>query len=478
MLRRECRDVATKSSASTSTSDRSRYATVAEVTSGTIAFLALGSVPVTVVAALSQLPVPCVIAIVVNYFAIASTAARLRRALLSPSIAFSAIISITGLAGFYLYDFLAQGGFYDIVVAVDERSIRTQALTWFMLASAAVLFGAAVSRGSTVLSFPRGRARSNLRSSSDARLAIGFALVSALVNLAARNVEDLIQRSSYHIDTPVGGFVTYFQLPAAFLLGQTFARARWSVRMVSILLVVFFVAFSFALSSRLLSVTVLMFFTGVGLGASRQRAFPIAVGGVLALSLIPLPLYLRGLAEQGLGPNFSALNNYSFLSEATVGTILSNLLSSFNIVALTGTVPEIPWSSFFQSFFPLPGILGLASPGSALRINFAVPYAGVGEIANHGIPFLLTTFGILGLLTGWVERATGDYRRKFGVTSASFIPLGVAMLTSFFFVQYNLATAMRFEYVFLVVGLWLFVRSRRGREEVLSFSYRKGLDAA
>lgn len=428
-----------------------------------VATLLLAFAAVLALSVLVGLPFSGATLLSLNLTALAITFYRSGRTPFTPTIVLSSIITLFGVLGYFVYpliqDYGRTPGHDPSFLVVGDESVRMTAFLWFMIASVFIMVGSWTTSGVSRSDRTVNVLPAALHQIEKSNVPVWFALASIAFNLLIRDPTEIISRDSYQIQTEVGGVATYLQLPAAFMLGMIYLRRGIHTKTLVLALSLLMVALSFALSSRMLSLTVLMLFTGLAVSARRYRWIPISVGALAALALIPIPIYMRGLGEQGLIPNFEALPSVALFTEESYWSTAGNLLSAFNVVAITGSSAEIPWDALVLSILPLPGVLlGNQTAGADLRINFAIPYAGLGEVASQGIVFLVVFFVLLGLVVGWVERKTDLLRDLTGPTAETLVPLAVAALTAFLFVQYNLRTAMRFEYVLLLCGVYVSIR--------------------
>lgn len=407
-----------------------------------------------VVSLMLTLPGNLIFLMMLNAMAIAVTYIRLGRSILTPSLVFSVVLTVFGIVGFAVTDSLVRRGQILSYLGHFGGPERIGTLSIFLIASISSLAGAWLTRG-----------RGNIRKLELADLAtLGTALrnstvalwigsVTLIFNVALRPLDLLLERSSYLIPTDFGGVLTYLQIPAAVALGLALRSSTWPARSASLVLILLLEAFSFALSSRMMSVIALMYFVGIALSLRRSRGALLVVGAVIALILIPVPLHMRGLPKQGLIPNIQALTDVNFFSYDVYVATFANFLSAFNVVALTTyRSASIPWSSFWTSVGPLPGALLGPPSGISLRLSSAVPYAGIGEVANHGLWLVPIFFSIVGCVLGLIEGATSRLLFAGRYVYLATAPTGVAFLAAILFSQYNLRTAARMVYLNLALS--------------------------
>lgn len=408
------------------------------------------------------LPGRLAVLVCLNAYAIAATYARGGRSLLTPSLLFSLTLTLFGFSGFAATEYLARTHHMPSYLAAFGGLERNGALGAFQLASLASLVGAAITRGRGVRQVSVGDLRSVVEALRRSTGALAFGVVTLAFNVSLRPFDQLLARDDYLIPTPFGGVLTYLMIPAAALLGLALRSSRWPGRLASLGLFFGLELFSFALSSRMMSLVALMYFVGLALGSRRARPFLLLAGVGTALILVPIPLHMRGLAVQGLLPNIEALPSVTFFAYDIYLTTLANFLSGFNVVALTiYSAGHIDWSAFWFSVGPLPGSL-LASPaGASLRLSSSVPYAGLGEVANHGAWFTAVFFLFAGGIFGLAESATARLLKAGRYVYISVAPTGVAFLAAILFAQYNLRTACRMLYVTVLLYVIMSAIARR-----------------
>lgn len=391
-----------------------------------------------------------------------------RSLLLCPSWIFSGALTLFAIGGYMAADWVVNQDLVTAALLIRDPQEKVFALNSFLIGSSATCCGSLmVSRGASA----SGKMKLSFR---EPLLRVGkhanlIACASLLVNVAVRPLHDIVSRDTYLISTPIGGVLTYLQIPASLLLGVSASSGKLRSRIASLVFLLGFLIFSFSLSSRMLSLVSLMFFVGLAIGSKRLRFFWGAGGATLALFTVPIPLYMRGRPTQGLIPNWHNLPNVDIGSADALRVSFANIISSFNVTAISanGGRGSIPWSSFVVAVNPLPGFLSSGSNFN-LRISGSIPFSGVGEIANHGLQICAIFF----LLIGIVLQLASAQAMKLAVADGSALWLvgvaGIAFLASILFAEYNLRTCMRMIYLLiLIVSVLRLVNSRSGREVII-----------
>jgi hypothetical protein len=242
-------------------------------------------------------------------------------------------------------------------------------------------------------------------------------------------------------------------------------RASGPARVSAVALLAAAVLLSFGQATRMLSLCPLLVFAG-GLVAgrwSRRRAVTWGiVATAAAVTLLGVPLYLRGQPELGLLPALETLFSRpgSFFGEAT--NPLSNLLLGVPLSLYVGLqAPEIPREALWVSVNPLPGgFTNWEELAPQLRFNAYEPFTGLGELANHGLVPLVVYMLVLGFVFEALENiALRPSPRVAGLLAGTIF--GIAGIVLIRTTQYNLRTDTRLVYyaVALVMICWAIDRA-------------------
>lgn len=184
-------------------------------------------------------------------------------------------------------------------------------------------------------------------------------------------------------------------------------------------------------------------------GAPRRVRWPTAVICVyVSIVLIGVALRLRG-SDVGVGfvPFLGVVQDdpWNFLKPDLAGS-LGNILFG---VPLSGYVaseaPHLSFHALATSITPLPsGLTDWGEIAPTLRVNAFTPYAGIGELANHGwLVLVVFTFGV-----GVVFAACDAGVRSMGQWGLAMSPVlvGLSLLFTLDFCEYNLRSSTRIVY--------------------------------
>jgi hypothetical protein len=318
------------------------------------------------------------------------------------------------------------------------------------IAAASVLAGALL----TACALPRiQRSQSDFKvklpDASYAWLILG-SLVPLAILIASRGT-DILSRPYYIAeavqDGGLAGLAGQLAIAATIALGYLMSAAKGGARAVSVMVLVAYVAVFFGSGSRRLAMILILVMVGVFLARrTRMTGLLLAASGALSLYLIRLPLYLRALPEHGI---FPYLQNLPGFFEYGVGwdSIGRNVLISFGIIGATAyQQPSIDHDIFWASVNPVTGAAaGWYEYADQMRINIYTPYAGVGELGNHGMGYVVVYFFIAGIILALGDRAVIRFmERGHGVLSLALV--GLAGLFYLYSIQYNLRSSTRMLY--------------------------------
>ena len=362
-----------------------------------------------------------------------------------PAFSFFAM-GVLGATLFRLVQDAPQGGGARVRLTDEQTAATLQIL---VLAAACVLAGGlltvALARridrpSAAVLRF-------DVPPAAQAWLLFGAAL--PLVITVVSSGSALFRRALY-IETAVqdsglAGIAGQLSIAAVIVLGYLLGTMKTlGGKTVSLLLALSYLMVFFGIGSRRLALFPLLFALGY-LVAKRSKlsAALFIVSIPVSLYLIRVALYLRGLGSHGVFPYIEALPG---LETYAVGwdSILNNVLISFGIIGATAfqqahISPEVFWISVN----PISGeAAGWYVVASNLRINIHTPFAGIGELANTGIGYLvgycLVAGAILGIFDLQVQRFLRD-----GVPMLALATVGFTGLFVLYSIQYNLRPATR-----------------------------------
>jgi hypothetical protein len=207
---------------------------------------------------------------------------------------------------------------------------------------------------------------------------------------------------------------------------------------------------TFAMATRMMALVPLLFALGA-VGARPDLAIArwmVAPGFVVSLVLLPVPLFLRSLPEQGLFPFVNALGKMqrSLQGRGLAGMILGNVLTGFPLTNFVGSVRELSTESLWTAINPLPGwMTDWKSIQPLLRVNFFTPYNGLGELLNHGYAVSGIFFVCIGIYFAHLEASIRTFAQRGRVLTALMM-FGFPALFVLLTTQYNLRACVRLIY--------------------------------
>lgn len=338
----------------------------------------------------------------------------------------------------------------------------------------ALAFTVAVTVGSlmTLKAHPRSNAsdRDGIRVSAGLLVAIG--IVPLLLGFIGRG-SAFFSAPDYAV---TNGFAPAAQIATALapiselvLALALFGRSA-GARLVSCLGLVAWALLHFSGSTRQLALIPGIILVGYLLSPGKRRLGPlkILVTAALTLQFSSMMLMLRGNPEGvGLWPLTRAVFDgraATFDPAPTVG----NLLFSAPLTWVSAHTPSpLGRETFVLSVTPLPGSwTEWPAVSRALRVNFATPFNGLGELAGTGLLYLVGYGLVMGLVVGLILTVTD---RTGGVAGAAMFVVTTAILALFAITisQYNLRSATRFLYYLVIAAILLrMLLSRRAIRHV------------
>lgn len=306
----------------------------------------------------------------------------------------------------------------------------------------------------------------------------GWLLLGSFVPLAVligSRGTDVLSRPYYIAeavqDGGIAGLAGQLAIAATIALGYLIAAAKGGARFLSLMILASYIAFFFGSGSRRLAMIPILVMVGVFLARrTRMTGLLLAASAALSLYLIRLPLYLRALPEHGILPY---LEHFSGFFEYGVGwdSIGRNVLISFGIIGATAyQQPAIDRDVFWTSINPATGsAAGWYEYADQMRINIYTPYAGIGELGNHGMAYVVLYCFAAGIILALGDRAVIRFmERGHGVLSLALV--GLAGLFYLYSVQYNLRSSTRMLFYGIAAGivLELISKSLARKRDVMS----------
>ncbi|MFB2580905.1 hypothetical protein ACEXQD_06610 [Herbiconiux sp. P15] len=391
----------------------------------------------------------------------------------SPSVYFAAYLSLIGLAGFAFTNALVgSGGTGGVDVALTDDLLVSGSIMFFCASTVVLLFAA----------ITRGRPQTSEGGDGTGVLDLGdlgrFSAPILLVGLAEFVILIGFLGPAEFLSRPdrlVGrdsSFEAVFQMVA---LGAVVAMSivafsrRGAVRVFAVVLLTAYAAYFISLGTRRLALVPLLILIGYIL--ARRGKVPVVgtiVTAVVALILLSLPLYFRGLPFHGLIPHLEGLGTFVWNAEV-FATSANNVLAGFKISTLTAfTQPAIPIDALWVSINPMTGdTAGWYEIARTLRLNQFTPYSAIGELGNYGPVVFICVFAGIGLLLGIVQKLNDILFREQLWKLVGVAALGLTFVFVIQFAQYNLRSNLRYLYLMLAiqVAAVVIIRIRRWSRE-------------
>lgn len=383
---------------------------------------------------------------------------KLRFGVLSPIVVIVLILSLVGAVGFILADDLGNVGGGGIRIALDETT-RSRTAYVYAITSLLILV-------STLLVLSGGRDRTKI-SVRDFRIpdnVAPFYLLAALLPVAMVLMYlqgDFFLRDRYLAGvggSNIFGLGQQVGIASVAIAGNVFGSKSKYLRVIAALVALVFIVLFFGLGSRRLALAPLAFALGFLLAKPKKILGALIPAAFLAIFLLPLPLYMRGLQEHGLIAYAAALESYKLFDTDWVVT-LNNVLISFPITGATAFgSSSIPLSYLGVSLNPLPGVLaGWYDISSEMTLNRWTPFSAVGEAANYGMPWMAVVWVGVGILVGVIELLMVRVVRA-GYPIAAIGAVGLVSLFAIQSIQYTMrsSTRMLFYALILLILVWIY----------------------
>jgi hypothetical protein len=391
---------------------------------------------------------------------------RLAPALLSPVWLVTIGLIAVATFGSVFYDDVqsASGGGSAIVVLDRDQTLATfnlmMACVWSLLAGAGLV--SSLSARLPLVNAP------DLRSVAARRRGIFlFTSMIPLGMLLWGEGAAMLWRRQEYIAVAVGasgwrGLAGQLAIGAVLGLGYLAGAGRQGSRYVAIVGAASYLVVFFGAGSRRLAMWPILFMLGWYLATRTRRAvLALVLAAGASLYLIKLPLYLRGLASHGIDPYWHYLPGFPEFS-ASWGAVFRNILISFGIIGATAyQQPPISQDVLGISLNPLPGsMVGWYDVAPALRINPYTPFAGIGELGNHGLFTACGYFVVVGAMLSLFDRKVVRLING-GRPVLALVLIGLSALFVLYSVQYNLRTSTRMLLYAVIVSLLLGLLLRR-----------------
>lgn len=290
-------------------------------------------------------------------------------------------------------------------------------------------------------------------------------VAAAPLFLYASSPAFLIERATYSSGQAGSVFIGLARnstIVAVVVLGYLWPKARQPARILIVIMMCLYWIIIFAQASRQFALMPLFFAIGVfaaTLTNSAKRTVILAT--IVSVLLVPVPLYLRTLSDHGLLPYLNALPELSAQAFSEPFAGVSNVFFGFAVLALTlSRAPSVPLEIVLIQLNPLPGeYAGWYEVADSLRINPAVPYSTIGEVAGAGPSILIAFWLFVGVVLAHIDRRIAVLLADNQQLSA----LAMLALSMTFVVlasQYNVRNSFRV--IFYLLALDLITRIWRG----------------
>lgn len=255
-------------------------------------------------------------------------------------------------------------------------------------------------------------------------------------------------------------------------LGYLLRSSRPALRYLIVIVILLEMTILFALGTRLFAMAPV----AVALGAyvnNPDRYAPLYLLGsaVLAVLLLPIPLYLRELDQHGLDPYLSAMSSMPYGWDALHDAI-GNLVLGFVVTGATAfNVSQIGLDKILIELSPVPGrFSGWYEITGELRFTDIFPYSGIGELWNSSIAFALLTFFAIGIVIGYIDRKIRELMLE-GRRIVAIVLFGLVFLSALLLPSYNVRNSTR--PLWYAIAIVLIIQVPIDRIPVLDSANRK-----
>jgi hypothetical protein len=386
--------------------------------------------------------------VVLAFVALGLAVKKFGKAGVSPVLIVGVGLAVVAVAGWTLYP-LVQDAPYASGIRLPASPELMRVGTWgLILASLGVSLGSLIVGALTRPSTQHARLRP-VKMRRPLRTFLMFAAaVPTLLLIALRGVDSLIYRSTYLPETSaggLGGILSLAGIVSMAICGYLLHTQRALGRFIVTSNVIFFTLFIASTGSRrLAAIPALLAF---GYYVARMDKFAkrlLFTGLVLAILLVPLPLYWRTLNTHGLIPYWESLPGY-FAADLGISTALKTVLISVPIIGAT-TKARLPDEAISTALDPRTGrTAGWYDISAQMQLNKFTPTAGVGELLHHGTVSLVLLFLAVGIYLAFLDRHIRKLMAR-GHQLVGFTHIGFVSLFLVYVIQYNLRASMRMLY--------------------------------
>lgn len=399
-----------------------------------------------------------------------------------------------GVGGYFYYRFSSSYlyGFYDLAVTQDQLALS---LAGFLIAIAAFLLGVSAYVFLSKKASIEHRLRKRLdtypsswwqrRSPMFGKASLStpvWLLIPLILTVVGSGLDNIWWREEYLVYQYryflIAG--SLLSLPAVLYLGAiTTARRSAFWRASCAFIFSLYMLVYLAMSTRRIVVNFLFYIAGLSLGRAPRKAivFFLALWVLTLPLLLQIPLELRGMSHQGLGPLFNnllALSTGTRISTGYLGAVdagIRNLTFGVPLAGYVGSLSPIPKEVLLSSlnplpsFIPVPGLPPWESFRESLRATKFIPYNALGELLNYGWFWLTLFYFLVGLLSAWLNVSANYFqgqRSRFGYI----IGCGLLLLFTISSTQYNLRSVARLLWYAVAIAVtWKFISRIRLNEK-------------
>ena len=364
--------------------------------------------------------------------------------LISPVWVFILLLTGVGLVGYEIYGSTSQNIY--LVFQIDSH-LAGQTVLIIAASTASIACGACVPtlwRSTVEEARPMSLRVNGRRADLTAMVLACVPLLLALLNW-----DTLYSRSTYlaqagQAEGSVFGITSMATIAGLIALGYLMRSSRPALRYLIVIVILIEVTILFALGTRLFAMAPV----AVTLGAyvknpDRLGSFYLLGSAMLSVLMLPIPLYLRGLDDHGLAPYLSALSSLPYGWDALYDGI-ANLVLGFAVTGATAfNANQIDLDKILIQLNPMPGRwTGWYETTRELRFAFIFPYSGIGELWNASIAVALSTFFIIGIVIGYIDRKVRELMLE-GRRIVAIVLFGLVFLTATLMPSYNVRNSTR-----------------------------------
>lgn len=376
---------------------------------------------------------------------------RIRPVWSAPGLIVSAYTAVIGFAGLLVGNQLGTVGTGDVRVILTRDQLAWTFVLFMTASVLLVLPSVLIWHRLPVAAMRDVRMPKQLD-----RWLLGAAAAVTLVAIALLGPMWILSRSSrFEGSSVVSSVALLAALGAVVALGAPMQRGKRLDRVVAIVLLVLLSSLFFSAASRFLCLVPLALLVGrVVLGGLRHHLLRTAlITGVVAVVLLPVPLYLRGATSSGgILPYLAVLPAFR-LNASSLAEYANNVLVSFRITGATMFAEQrMPLAWLWTSLAPGSGSsVGWYTIAPRMRLNVYSPYSGLGELANWGFVPLLGVLILIGVVfAAFAAWSVYMSRSPLGAVVGAAV-VGVQVLFAVQFTQYNLRASMRLLYYSIVI---------------------------